>query len=129
MCKANKYLEKLNELTGEFLKEKKKLEAMQSILDRKISIFYHDLESREKFNAAEGYYIAKELQMLLRKRRIVKQELFEINALNNTIRLQDFSKSLPKAEKSLNKIEKDQRKGYAINWEIELEDFEHELIN
>lgn len=67
MNKARELYNKLEELTSEYVAEKKKLEKMQSRLDKEINKFYHNLESRGNFNAAEGYYIAKDLQELLKR--------------------------------------------------------------
>lgn len=110
MNKARELYNKLEELTSEYVAEKKKLEKMQSRLDKEINKFYHNLESRGNFNAAEGYYIAKDLQELLKKRRVVKQELYTLRMVNNNLQFNKIESILPHARKCLNTIQKDQKR-------------------
>jgi hypothetical protein len=71
--------------------------------DKSLVNFYHDVEAK-KFNACEGYYIAKDLQRILLKRRKVKYEYNQIRALIEQLKKADtylkkkenrFRKSIP----------------------------------
>jgi hypothetical protein len=65
MCYAyNSIALQIKQLEGAFSKLNEDL----SQCDRDLSQFYHDVEVKS-FNAAEGYYIAKDLQQILHKRR------------------------------------------------------------
>lgn len=54
--------------------EKERLVAAMSQVDREINEIYHEIEA-SNFNAAEGYRLAKRLQLKLRERRQIKIDL------------------------------------------------------
>lgn len=56
--------------------------------DRSLANFYHGVEAK-KFNASEGYYIAKDLQDILLKRRKVKFEVHQIKSLLDQLKTVD----------------------------------------
>lgn len=49
--------------------------------DKEISKIYHDLETTN-FNASQGYFFAKRLQTLLRRRRFIKTEIDKLKSTN-----------------------------------------------
>lgn len=129
MKKASSILDKLKDINNEYMQERKNLLALQSKLDKEVSRLYHDLESRGNLNAAEGYYVARDLQAILRKRRIVKQEIYELNAVSNPVNLQQLSTNLKKVENGMSKIKKDTKNNYWRDWDLNVSDFESEYIN
>ncbi|WP_110930581.1 hypothetical protein [Paenibacillus bouchesdurhonensis] len=68
------------ELTREAKVTRDRLSRMLSDFDRAISNIYHELE-RVDLSPDSGYYAALLLQDVLRKRRVVKDELAGINHL------------------------------------------------
>lgn len=126
MCKVVGLLEKMKEVQQEYEKERKQLNAMLSKIDGEINIFYHNLEKRS-FNASEGYFIASDLQKLVRKRRVIKQEMFKWSALNASLSIRELDKKIISAQKGLNKIKNDRKDSYSNNWSINLSDVEAEF--
>jgi len=127
MCKVVGLLEKMKEVQQEYEKERKQLNVMLSKIDRDINLFYHNLEKRS-FNASEGYFIASDLQKLVRKRRVVKQEMFKLSALNSSLNIGELDKKLISAKKGLNKIRNDRKDNYSSNWNINLSDVKAEFL-
>lgn len=93
MCFASKTIDTQLQEVENF---KSKYFQQLSQIDKELSEYYHDLEGK-KFNAAEGYYIAKGLQSILHKRRKIK---FELNQLHSLIyHLTETKKHLGDKEK------------------------------
>lgn len=130
MTKASAILKQLREINDYYAEEKRKLLKLQSQLDKEVSRIYHDLESRGNLNAAEGYCVARDLQLILRKRRLVKQEIFELNAIERPIQINQLSNKLEKAEKSMEKIKRTRsnKDNYTRKWDLSVSDFENEYI-
>ncbi|MGG0793680.1 hypothetical protein ABE137_06700 [Brevibacillus laterosporus] len=84
MCRtvelANTLVSTLEELS--LLEESTRKEL--SFLDKKISDAYHDMENL-KFNACQGYKVAKHLQEILQKRRIIKHECHCIQSVMTSL--------------------------------------------
>lgn len=116
MCVANRYLKRFEELVTEVDQEHKRLSELRSVYDKKLSDYYHKVETK-KFNAAEGYYLAKELQEIVRQRRVIKDELYKLNNLRSTLQLNSIVEQTLTARKSLNKIHKRASKSnWKDNW-------------
>ncbi len=131
MTKANAIIRQLREINDYYKEEKRKLFELQKQLDREVSRIYHDLESRGNLNAAEGYCVARDLQLALRKRRLVKQELYEMKVIDRPIQIDQLSNKLEKAEKSMNKVKRNRNRkdNYMSSWNLNVSDFENEYIN
>lgn len=87
-----------------------------SDLDKKISQLYHDIEINN-FNAYQGYQYSKNLQTLLRKRRLVKQEMEKISA--NVNHFEDMQESIKKVRKNLEKYNKSCQE-YSGSWNVSI---------
>jgi uncharacterized protein (UPF0335 family) len=93
MCLATDIL---NEQIEGLVVKRNKLNEDVSKVDKKLSEFYHGIEAK-KFNACEGFYIAKDLQKILRQRRNIKFQHMQISQLvelyqNNLSRLKKNEK-------------------------------------
>ena len=106
MCIASKYVNQLEGITRRMEKDLKKLSLKQSEYDKLISEKYHRIET-STFNASEGYYLAKDLQELLRKRRSVKDEIFRMHILYKDIDKRQIDSSIVKSKSSLCQARKD----------------------
>ena len=117
MCLANKFLTRFEELSNEMEKEYKRLKRLNSEYDKKMNNFYHKLEV-VKFNAAEGYYLAKEMQDIARQRRVIKNELYKLQAVADRMDLKLIIDKSNTTRKVLNKIHKDESsdKHYVKEW-------------
>jgi predicted RNase H-like nuclease (RuvC/YqgF family) len=123
---ASKYLKEFDSVVTNIKSDISKLQKKQSQYDKRISEIYHKLETM-KFNACEGYYISKELQDILRKRRLVKQELYRMNGICNTLPLDSFKKKLPMAKADLKKSN-DLSKEWNDTFGFSFDDIEEEII-
>jgi hypothetical protein len=72
---AMTYYDKLAELYAEMKSEFERLNMMQSAMDKNLSNQYHLLEKAPELTVEQGYEFAKRLQDILKKRRVIKQEL------------------------------------------------------
>jgi hypothetical protein len=66
---------------------------------------YHKIENMN-FNACEGYYLTKQLQEMLRKRRIVKDELATLDTLRQTLDFKHMNNSINKSRQCINRSKK-----------------------
>jgi predicted RND superfamily exporter protein len=104
MCKASKYLSELDNLVNNINKDFELLSKKQSEYDSMLSDIYHKIENAN-FNACEGYYLTKQLQELLRKRRVVKDEFSRLNTLRQLLgnslhrQINNSKQSIGKAKK------------------------------
>ena len=105
MCLANKFLTRFEELSNDMENEYKRLKVLRSTYDKKLSLHYHKMETM-KFNAAEGYYLAKELQDIVRQRRVIKQELYKIERVRDKMKLQSIIDRSKVSRNVLNNIHK-----------------------
>lgn len=103
MCIANKLLTRFEELSKEVENEHERLRKLNSVYDKKLNDHYHKMETA-KFNAAEGFYLAKELQEIVRQRRMIKHEVYKLGTLKATIDMKIIVEKTKNARKSLNKI-------------------------
>ena len=76
------------------------------LYDKKLNDHYHKVETA-KFNAAEGFYLAKELQDITRQRRMIKTELYKLKNVRKTLKMDSVIECTSKARKTLTKIHKD----------------------
>lgn len=100
MCKASKYVGELERLISSINADFNKLSQKQAEYDTKLSEYYHKIE-QATFNACEGYYLTKELQELLRKRRVIKDEFFRLNTLKQTLQIGQLHASVSKTKNSI----------------------------
>lgn len=103
MCLAKRYSKRFEELVSEIRESKKMLAKRLGVVDKKISEMYHNIEVK-KFNAAEGYYIAKNLQIELQKRRVIKHEMGELQSLQQRMNLSNFENQLHKSSEVIDKL-------------------------
>jgi len=87
--------------------------------DKEISKIYHELETTS-FNASQGYFYAKSLQSLLRKRRFIKTEMDKIHSTNKEFK-QMKELVLQSEKKVLNK--QSQYESYSEGWGMSIKDF------
>lgn len=120
--KAIEHMTKLEEVVVGIKDDYRKLKSKLIELDQDISSFYHRLE-HENFNAVEGFYRAKEIQELYRKRRVVKQEIYDLNRVNDHIvpnlpnhtRVMNTSKKLKESFKDSLEYRKDWKYQVDVN--------------
>lgn len=126
MCLANKFLTRFEELAEDVEKEYLKLSKLQSVYDKKLSAHYHKVEG-SKFNAAEGFYLAKELQDILRQRRVIKTELHRVRNLRASLNINSIKDATQSARKCLKKVYSNEEKnGLKHDWvsDYRVEDLE-----
>jgi signal recognition particle GTPase len=104
MCKASKYLSELDNLVNNINKDFELLSKKQSEYDSMLSDIYHKIENAN-FNACEGYYLTKQLQELLRKRRVVKDEFSRLNTLRQLLG-NSLHKQINNSKQSIGKAKK-----------------------
>jgi prefoldin subunit 5 len=112
MCLASKYLGEIESVITRIEKDKKVLSERLSQLDKELSNVYHKIEV-SRFNACEGYYLAKQLQEVLHKRRIVKDELTRFRSLKDSLGLNN--QKIDSSKKNLTK-HKNEAAVWKKNW-------------
>lgn len=125
MCMASTYVRKIETITEELERDLNKLRLKQSETDKLVNKAYHKLETT-KFNACEGYYIAKDLQNLLQKRRLIKSELYRMEKIYSQLEISKVKESVPKTKKML-KRSKNRGKDWFSNFTISFDALEEEL--
>ncbi|WP_397331800.1 hypothetical protein [Paenibacillus sp. JSM ZJ436] len=100
--------------------DKVRLTKLQSKYDLKVSNLYHEMETKN-FNASEGFKKYKELQVILRERRIVKNELSSIQALLSTLNVKAFESQIHKSLAKVKKYDESNEK-YTDGWNIGIAD-------
>jgi hypothetical protein len=75
---------------------------------------YHKIENMN-FNACEGYYLTKQLQEILRKRRIVKDEMSRLFTLSQTLNTKKLNNSINTCKSQINKAKKKSH-NYQHDW-------------
>jgi carbamate kinase len=113
MCLASKYLSQLESITREIHEHKDLLAKKMSEYDKQLVDHYHKVETTN-FNACEGYYLTKDLQEILQKRRVTKDEWSKLNTLTQIIKLSKDSE-FSQTKKSLGKY-KEKNQQYRSNW-------------
>ena len=118
MCLASKYVSEMDDLFNSINADIRKLSKKQSEHDKKLSDMYHKLETL-KFNACEGYYIAKEFQEIAQKRRLIKSELFRLQMLSKTLKINDINSRIPKVKEEViksNQLSKEWLENFPFNF-------------
>ncbi|PLR72162.1 hypothetical protein [Bacillus sp. UMB0728] len=127
MCLASKYFDQIEVMLKAIDGDIEKLCKKQAEYDRMINQYYHHLETT-KFNACEGYYIAKNFQTELQKRRLVKGELSRLQTLKEALQSQAVNKSLHKAKSTVKKSKEKGRK-WCKNFNFTFSDIEEEIMH
>lgn len=87
--------------------------------DKEISKIYHDLETTN-FNASQGYFFAKRLQTLLRRRRFIKTEIDKLKSTNKEF--QQIKELIHQSEQKM--MSKQNRyEVYSEGWNISLNEW------
>lgn len=118
MCLASKHLEKLDQIEKEISDDFDFLSRTISQYDKELSEIYHSIEVA-RFSASQGYKMMKELQDLLKKRRIAKNEYSRMTSLVKTINFQSLRDRIKNADKNLGKIMR-KNDNYTDGWNMEL---------
>lgn len=125
MCIASKYVEVLKETLKNVTKDHRKLSDQLSKYDKEVSEIYHMIET-EKFDAARGYCLSKQLQTKLRERRIIKHEMARLSSLKQTLNIEQLHNTIEKTKGNISKL-KNKNKEYTVDWDID-SSFIDELI-
>ncbi|WP_404459478.1 hypothetical protein [Sutcliffiella horikoshii] len=75
MSFGHKYYAEIKEVQATVYELCDKLSGLQSVLDKKISKIYHDIERTPELDADQSYIILRDLKETLAYRRVVKDEL------------------------------------------------------
>lgn len=118
MCYASKYSKELEMLILNVKGSHEKMKARYLELNEQFNQKYHELETRSSFNAAEGFYIAKDLQDILQKRRLAKHEMQRLELLMAKIQPNALLKSVTQAGLNINKSKKSCEE-YTVNFKEE----------
>lgn len=110
MCKASQYLNELDSIVRNIDRDYSRLSKKQSEYDLLLSDQYHKIELAN-FNACEGFYLTKQLQEILRKRRVIKDEMLRLESLRQTINIGSVHNAINKSKKNIEKHKK-----AAIEW-------------
>lgn len=121
MCKAKNLIEELKGTSNKINDEYKRLKELLSKYDKELSEMYHNLETKLKMNASEGYFVAKELRDLLQKRRIVKNELEYYKSIRDTLNISSINVGLNRAKHNIDRLQK-KHADYTQGWNIQLDD-------
>lgn len=119
MCIALEYLNQLSEIHNQMLADYEVLKRKQIEVERRLNKKYHEIE-KQKFNAVQGYALAKELQDILQERRIVKHELNKMQTLLYKTGLQGFGEKLEKSKQKIVKIDNENKK-YTKEFNVKLD--------
>lgn len=110
MCMAQCYFDQLNKLNRSVTATYEGLNRMQSTLDKELSAVYHEIEAIT-LDTQRGYQLIHRLQDVLKRRRVVKDELARIRSVKlaldssvNTVnqRYQTIAKKSNRIRRSLN---------------------------
>lgn len=110
MCMAQCYVDQLNKLNRSVTATYEGLNRMQSTLDKELSAVYHEIEAAT-LDFQRGYQLIHRLQDVLKRRRVIKDELARIQAVRlaldssvNTVnqRYQTIAKKSNRIRRSLN---------------------------
>jgi|GEM_PF-4102660 len=120
MCLAVKYGNVLIETINKMKEDYESLIALQSEYDKKVSNIYHDIETNN-FNASVGFKKYKELQKVLRERRVIKHELAKIQRLHQSLSATQMESKISKIVKNVGRID-DENESYRDGWGIRVEE-------
>lgn len=124
MCKASKYVNEIDRIIRQIQSDRSKLGSKLSEYDKEISRIYHKIETM-KFNACEGYYLSKELQTVLHKRRLVKNEGDKLKSLLQSL---GALSNVKNAKNNVNKLIK-KHKDYTYEFGISFDDIKDEIFH
>lgn len=127
MCIASKRLNELNKVLNGIKEDTMKLRQKVSEYDKSLSNLYHKIEMAN-FNAAEGYYLAKEMQILLQKRRIVKDEVHRMEYLFKCVSDGALHNKLKQTSNKIDKARK-RSKEWKQGFKIDMDTFELEMLH
>lgn len=85
MCIASDHLTSLTEVIDKITADFQALNKLQSGYDKELSAKYHEIESAT-FNVVQGYKLAKEIQMILQKRRAIKGEFARLHSMVSVLK-------------------------------------------
>ena len=127
MCKASKLLNEIKESTNSINQEHDRLNNLCKKYDQDLSSMYHKIESKGKFDACTGYYIAKEIQLLLQKRRITKHERDNYKSIIQSMNIKSLTSIVEKASNNVKKLN-DKNRPYTCDWDVSLSDIESDYL-
>lgn len=84
MSLAKNYIDQLHKLNKTVSGTFEGLTRMQSSIDKELSVVYHEIE-REEIDVYNGYLYAKRLQEVLKRRRVVKDEIARLSSFKSTL--------------------------------------------
>ncbi|WP_311078071.1 hypothetical protein [Paenibacillus polymyxa] len=97
-----------------------KLKRLISEYDIRVSQIYHEIETKN-LNASEGFKKYKELQFVLRERRVVKHEFSSMRALLVSFDIEATKSKIHKTLKNSQKYEEGNQI-YREGWNVSIED-------
>jgi hypothetical protein len=125
MCVTSKYLNQIETMLGEIKGDIEKLRLKQSEYDKKLTDHYHKVEIG-KFNACEGYYLTKQLQEILQKRRLIKSELYRMDQMHKQL-VKSMIDRIPVLKRTVENS-KNRGKAWLDNFDISFSDIEDEVL-
>lgn len=126
MCLASRYVSQIESTLINLKGDMKKLSLKMSQYDKEVNEIYHKIEIA-KFNACEGYYLAKNLQDTLQKRRLIKSEYFRMEQLHKNL-AQSLTSRLDNAKGMIEKS-KSHSKEWQSHFSITFSDIENEVLH
>jgi predicted nucleic acid-binding Zn-ribbon protein len=120
MCLAKDHLEAINNVMSNLERDYELLKSKQSELDAKLSTMYHEVEVL-KFSGVGGYKKLRQLQILLRERRVVKHELAQMQQVMHHITPKSIIEKIHKTSGNVGKSDAGNQ-AYRIGWNIKIED-------
>lgn len=103
MMDAKSHIENLSATYKSIKADFDKANKAVSEVDRELSDKYHEIELSKSFNVVQGYKHAKEIQEILKKRRILKGEAARMNAIMGVIKSMQFEENLSQMGQRLTK--------------------------
>ncbi|GLI82587.1 hypothetical protein ANABIO32_02740 [Rossellomorea marisflavi] len=126
MCVASRYINQLEDILVQIKTDLNKLNKKKAYYDKLFNEYYHKIETA-KFNACEGYYLAKNFQDILQKRRLIKSELHRMKSLQNYL-INTMSSKLPSAKRVVEKS-KNTNQEWFENFNFSFSDIEEEVMH
>lgn len=114
MCIASKYLGQIDEMVRNIEEDISKLNIKASEYDKQLSLIYHRIE-QEDYDVTGGYHAVVELQDVLRRRRIAKNERDKLKSIKDTLELN--GNKLENANMNLHKLIS-KHNTYTNGWDV-----------
>lgn len=121
MSKATELVVQLHDTLNEIESEYNRMRNLVSQYDQELSKAYHEIEVRDRVNVVQGFDIYRELKKILRKRRIVKNELHYYESIITAIDIFRVKGAANRAKKNINKL-KQKHLEYTSDWGLNFED-------